>query len=410
VFGLDAGGQRTNNDLTTYKPAEIKQTGGECVNCHMPQTVYMQRHSRHDHGFTIPDPLLNKQWGITNACNRCHTDKDLDWSIQWSQKWYGDKMERPSRQRAQIVAGARKGDPAARAGLLTVLAKEESPFWRAVAAGLLGGWVGDRAVAKALSDALKDTNSLVRVASIGALDPLGAVSPPVEDLIRMRLDDPALEVRIAAAWAMRTTLSLETKAARELLRSMALNAGQPTGQLLLGQFHFARHDNEQALAHFEKAVAWDPDSPPFRQNLAIVLSAMNRPQEALHHLIEACRIAPQDADAHYLLGLAFSEMHDVPRAAASLAEAVKLQPRHARAWYNLGLAQNGLGDSAKALESLLRAEAIAPNDARVPYARATILAALGRRAEALAAADRALEISPGFQDAQNLVIKLRDQR
>ena len=34
----------------------------------MPVTTYMQRHPRHDHGFTIPDPLLTKQFGTPNAC------------------------------------------------------------------------------------------------------------------------------------------------------------------------------------------------------------------------------------------------------------------------------------------------------------------------------------------------------
>jgi hypothetical protein len=70
VFGFDTTGVMTNTDLTTYKPDAIKETGGECVNCHMPQTVYMQRHSRHDHGFTIPDPLLTKQFAIPNRCSQ----------------------------------------------------------------------------------------------------------------------------------------------------------------------------------------------------------------------------------------------------------------------------------------------------------------------------------------------------
>ena len=39
----------------------------------------MARDPRHDHGFTIPDPLLTKELGIPNACNRCHADKTVDW-------------------------------------------------------------------------------------------------------------------------------------------------------------------------------------------------------------------------------------------------------------------------------------------------------------------------------------------
>jgi hypothetical protein len=136
VFGYDTNGVLTNVDLTAYHPKQILETGGECVNCHMPQTIYMQRHSRHDHGFTIPDPLLTKEFDIPNACNRCHTDKDVDWSMTAVERWFGKRMERPTRQRA-MDRSARSGDPAAREPLLSILATGENPYWQAVAAGLL---------------------------------------------------------------------------------------------------------------------------------------------------------------------------------------------------------------------------------------------------------------------------------
>ena len=137
VFGCDTNGVVINTDLLLYKPKEIKETGGECVNCHMPQTPYMQRHWRHDHGFTIPDPLLTKKFNIPNACNRCHQDKTTDWSLEFCDKWYGPKMNRPTRQRAEWVARAQQGDPAAREGLLESLHRENSPYWSAVLVGLL---------------------------------------------------------------------------------------------------------------------------------------------------------------------------------------------------------------------------------------------------------------------------------
>ena len=58
-------------------PAEHKhQCDSDCIGCHMPVTVYMQRHPRRDHGFTIPDPLLTKELNIPNACNRCHAESN----------------------------------------------------------------------------------------------------------------------------------------------------------------------------------------------------------------------------------------------------------------------------------------------------------------------------------------------
>ncbi len=57
-------------------------TGNRCIECHMSQTTYMERDPRRDHGFTSPDPLLTKELGIPNACNKCHTDQTVDWAIQ----------------------------------------------------------------------------------------------------------------------------------------------------------------------------------------------------------------------------------------------------------------------------------------------------------------------------------------
>ena len=34
----------------THTFHKADSSGSQCVNCHMPQTVYMQRHPRHDHG------------------------------------------------------------------------------------------------------------------------------------------------------------------------------------------------------------------------------------------------------------------------------------------------------------------------------------------------------------------------
>ncbi|MFM7099609.1 MAG: multiheme c-type cytochrome, partial [Verrucomicrobiota bacterium] len=101
--------------------------GARCENCHLPQTTYMQRHPRHDHGFTIPDPALTRELGIPNACNRCHDDRDVAWAEEAANRWYGRRLERPTRARARVVAAARRGDPGARAGLLELATRTQHP-------------------------------------------------------------------------------------------------------------------------------------------------------------------------------------------------------------------------------------------------------------------------------------------
>ncbi len=404
VFGYSADGKPSNIDLLTYKSKDVKESGGECVNCHMPQTVYMQRHWRHDHGFTIPDPLLTREYGIPNACNRCHQDKSVGWALENCEKWYGPKMERATRTRAQWVALARKGDVSARQPLLEVLAGKESPYWRAVAAGLLGQWIAEPPIRNALLKAIQDPHPLVREQAVRSLEPL--LTQPttvITSALNERLDDPVRSVRIAAAWALRGNLPPGSRAADELRHYLEINSDQPTGQLEDGAFDLANSRPQDALAHYQKAVAWDPNSPPMRHDLAVTLSMLGRSNEAVEQLQAACRLDPSDAEYQFKLGLAFSEVGQLDKTAQALEKAVQLAPGHARAWYNLGLARNSQGHPDAALDALLRAESLSPNDPQIPYARATILVRLQRLPEARLAAARAVEINPGYADAKRLL-------
>ena len=381
--------------------------GDECIGCHMPVTVYMQRHPRHDHGFTIPDPVLTKKFGIPNACNRCHRDKDTDWSLATVEQWYGQKMERPSRQRAGWLALARQGDATARGPLLALLKDETNSYWQAVAAGLLDQWVSDPAVNEGLAKGLTHPNPLVRATAIRSLEPLAQpATSTVAAEIRSLLADPSRDVRINAAWALRADLDTNSPAGRELLHFLDLTADQPAGQMQQGAFYFSRGALPAALAHFEKAVSWDTNSAPLRREYAVALSAANRNPEAIEQLTAACRLAPREASYFYELGLAWNEAGDLPKTIELLETAVQLDPANDRAWYNLGLARNAAGQIESALEALRRAETAAPSDARIPYASATILARAGRAGEAKAAAQRALTVQPDFAAATQLLQSL----
>jgi len=370
----------------------------------MPQTVYMQRHSRHDHGFTIPDPLLTKQTGTPNACNRCHSDKDADWALGFVQQWHGEKMNRPSRQRALTVAAARRREAAARDSLLAWLQNGDTAPWQATATLLLDAWSQEDKVAKALQAQLRHESPLVRGA---AAQSLAAVAEnrahPARVALRTLLQDPVRSVRLAAAWSLRDEVDSGSAVGGELLHMLDLNADQPQGRMQLGQYEFARGRTDSAIAQMKKAIEWDPNSPPFHNDLAILLSAAGRTAEAISSLENAARLDPSNAVYHYQLGLAWNEAGEMEKAIAALEQAVKHDPKLHRAWYNLGLARNGRGDAAGALDALARGEAANPRDSALPYARATILLRLGQRREALAAAQAALDIQPDFPEAYQLV-------
>ena len=402
VRGYDAAGRLVETNLVKYAVKDFKETGGECINCHMPQTAYMQRHLRHDHGFTIPDPLLTKQHDIPNACNHCHQDKDADWALAATEKWYGSRMEHPRRARAQTLARARSGDATAVDPLLKLLASGETSFWKTAAINLLAPWSENPKVQTALLQSFNDTNALVRTKAVRVLS-AGEPAEPVTTAVRARLEDPVRSVRVAAAWALRASLEMTNRAARELELFMAQSADQPAGQMQLGAFFASRNELPKALEHYRQAVAGDTNSAPIRHELAMIYSLLNRNGEALEQLRAAVRLDPRDAEYRYKLALAWNEAGDLDATISELEQAVRLNPRYARAWYNLGLARAAKNDSAEALAALANAEKISADDPNIPYARATILAQLGRNVEARAAAKRALEIRPGFSPARELL-------
>lgn len=377
-----------------------ESTGSRCVNCHMPQTVYMQRHWRHDHGFTSPDPVLTREHGIPNACNRCHADKTAEWSVEACEKWYGSRMERPARRRARVMAQARAGDVAAVPGLLEVLAIPETPYWKAVAAGFLARWLDRPGVVQALLGAAAHEHPLVRYRAIQSLAPMAeAGDPRVLAVVRAGWNDPARSVRFTAAWADRGAVPAESRAGQELVHALTLNADQPAGQAQWAAYALARGQPEVAVRHMQRAVGWDGGSAPLRQDLATLLSLTGRAREALEQVRASVRLEPRVAEHHYRLGLALHEAGEVGSVVAALEEAVRLDPRHDRALYNLGLAYAGQARMDEAAGVLGRAEAVNPGDPRIPYALATVLAQAGKAGEARMAAERALARQPGYPPA-----------
>lgn len=380
-----------------------ESTGSQCINCHMPQTTYMQRHPRHDHGFTIPDPLLTMQFNIPNACNKCHTDKDSAWSLAAVEKWYGDRMNRLTRQRATVMAKARRGDEDARDGLLGVLSSNDTPYWKASASLLLDRWISSNVVRDALQAQLQHPHPMVRGSAVQSLGPLvEGHDPGVLSRVEPMLEDPSRNVRVAAAWALRDHLDLTSTAGRELQHMLELNADQPSGQMQLGQFEFARQNVSKAITHMQKAVEWDPNSPPFRRDLAMMHSLAGDVPSALKQLQEAIRLNPNEAQYHYELGLAWNESGNMDSTIASLRTALKLDPRLSRAWYNLGLGLNSQGKVQEALDVLAQGSAANPGDPSLPYVRATILANQGRKEEAKMEVFKALNIQPNLPEALEL--------
>lgn len=395
-------------DALTHSRHTIGGGGDRCVDCHMPLTTYMQKDPRRDHGFTIPDPLLTKEHGIPNACNRCHTDRDADWALAAVTEWYGARMNRPTRARAMTIAKAREGRRDALDELLRVSREESLGVWRATATRLLEQWAGDAKVKAGLLERVGDADPMVRAQAAHALSALHvAGDAKATSSLEFLLRDPVRTVRIQAAWALRTSIDTNSPAGKELMASLKFNADQPTGAAQLAVFLMDRGSPQEAMSYWKRSVQWDKNSAPLREGYAVCLSLVGRSAEATEELRAACRLAPEDGHYRYKLGLALNEQGKLTEAMAALEEAVKLDPERADAWYNLGLGYAAMERLDDAMQALARAETIDPTSARIPYARATVLARMRIFDQARIAAQRALELQPGYADATALLGELQ---
>ncbi len=383
--------------------------GHNCVDCHMPLTVYMDRDARRDHGFTVPDPALTLEAGVPNACGRCHLDREPNWIATRATEWYGERLERPTARRARLLARARSGRTDLAEELLALMAEEPSALWRASLVSATEAVLGDGAVRAALLKATDDPSPLVRERSVRALEPLiaagdGESARAVDAL----LADPLRAVRVAAAWTLR---GIETEepagsdlpGAREELRFfLDLHEDQPSGAWQKAVYRLATGDTAGAEALLRRAQAWDPLSPVYPHDLAVVLAGAGRPLEAREVLEQATARSAGDPGLWLSLALARNETDDLEGAIVAFETALELNPDNARAWYNLGLAHSAAGADKRALECLGRCEGLAPASPEVPWARATILYRLGRRAETAAALERVLRLAPDHAGAREL--------
>ena len=82
-------------DVPSHHHHKPGTPGASCVNCHMPETTYMEVDPRRDHSLRIPRPDLSVKLGTPNACSRCHVADQLpklaeDMREQYAEKEYAD--------------------------------------------------------------------------------------------------------------------------------------------------------------------------------------------------------------------------------------------------------------------------------------------------------------------------------
>ena len=392
----------------------IDSSGSRCVECHMPETTYMEVDPRRDHSIRVPRPDLTLKLGVPNACVRCHDHEaqrkpasslTSEKAAAAVESWFPQSAYRSRPHYGEVLEAGRRGDPHA-AVALADLARDKpqlTPEQRAVAVGpivrssavaLLGSYA-DREAREAIDRALGDADPTVRAAAVRtfAQSAVGDLATAKDRLVAA-LDDRVRSVRTAAANVLlrlpRSQLSADERvrfqaAFDEWLVAARANSDTPGGSTSLGTAYvkllqasdgatspesIARWTAE-AEAAFRRALRVDPLFVPALVELAQLYDLVNRDAEAEASLRRALALLPELAEAqedranfvadlHYRLGwllLRDPSQSRLGEAAEQLALAVRHAPAHVEARLHLGVAQLGVNrfrDAEETLTTLLR--------------------------------------------------------
>jgi len=386
--------------------------GGSCMDCHMPETTYMVVDPRRDHSIRIPRPDLSKKIGSPNACNQCHQDKTIQWSIDAMRKWYGAKLE--NRPHYGIVFHqARSGHPQSIEQLIQIINDETQPnMVKATALTILGRYSGEPLL-EVFQRVLSDKDPLIRMAAVSSLDFLS-----IEDrftMARHLLQDPVKSVRLRATYTLSQTprnvmtnfdvAVLET-ALSEYVETQIFNADRPSAYVDLGVVQLNRGNQREAEEAYRKAITIEPAYAYSYVNLADLYRQQGRDVEGEKLLREALTYNPGSAEIYHALGLLLTRQKRRAEAIEAFYKATTFAPENVTLRYYYALAIMETGQVAEALDVLEEAHKINVYDTNIIFALVTINRDQKNLNDALKYAKILYELAPQSPRVQQLLAQI----
>ncbi len=331
-------------------------TGAQCVNCHMPETTYMEIDARRDHGFHIPRPDLALQLGSPDTCLSCHEDKTSNWSLDKVKAWFPATEQRQDHKKEKDFAAVFSATNLSLSNQqwqsvsseLSRIAQTLSyaPIIRASALTKMADTSNTNTVI-AIARALKNDNEYIRLGAVFALQGSGAQSMQAEKwrLLSPLLTDNVLAVRSAAAFTLTSLwqqLSAEQKeqltpALTDYLASQDFNNDRSFAHSNKGIIFSYQGEFEQAINSFKQGIRIEANFAQAYINLSQVYRQLGQNQQTLNILQQGIEANPIDPQLPFELAMAFIRAKDKIIAAKYLVQATKLAPQNSHYFYVLGL-------------------------------------------------------------------------
>jgi hypothetical protein len=284
--------------------------GSACVECHMPRTVFSIKAAIRDHSISIPIPENTSRFGIPNACNVCHQDRDANWTIAQMKDWYGDRSRQKLIGRASAFSLAHAGDRKAIGPLLGILGDvAEGAVVRANATGHLSRFSDDSRVLAALEGALHDQEPLVRAVAAQRIESKAAPAEVSNALVEA-LGDPSRSVRVGAVLSLVNLGAPRPegedgqkmdRAEQEYLARAAIQSDDASEQFNAGSLYLMSGNPRAAAGAFQTALRLDPKVPA-AYGLAYAYAQAGRRDEAIRILQTIPFRDPYYVSAQRLLG------------------------------------------------------------------------------------------------------------
>ncbi|WED25605.1 tetratricopeptide repeat protein [Vibrio sp. DW001] len=308
--------------------------GDRCVNCHMPETNYMQIDPRRDHAWHIPNPTRSNQMNTPDVCTDCHSDKNPQWAVSYINQWFPDSTRNKEKHFSLAYFAGEIGHSAAEQALgYIALDNNQTDIIRASALSRLSNIDGKFATIAAMRGS-KDTSSLVRFAVVSATS-----SYNNEDrwtLLSPLLDDPILMVRTATAGALiqdwsSLNLAQQTRlspALNEYMEIQRYNSDRAFARTNLGNVFRAQGAFESAVTNYQGAIEIEPYFETSYVNLADLYREQNRDDLAKVTLEKGTKNAPNSAAIQFSLGLLHLRQDNSTLALEHLIRSVELEPKN----------------------------------------------------------------------------------
>lgn len=275
----------SNYDNYSHMRHQPGTSGGQCVDCHMPERTYMQVDPRRDHRFGIPSPQDTIDLGVPNACTKCHADRDPEWAVEQLAAWRPDGRQ-PVSNFGWLFHRV-DNDPAHPdnvADLVTLIESPELPeIVRASAIERLSPYAQQLDWA-ALAPLTQSPSVVERLAAVR----LFSNAPPIHahPVLARALSDEMRSVRIVAARGLLSVPASQMPedlrpamqaATQEFFASLESQADHPNTHLGLAGVALGFRNAEAARASVMTALEIDPQLSDAWIMRARIEQAMMRP-------------------------------------------------------------------------------------------------------------------------------------